>query len=170
MHKARLQRNGEALAFAAELRTFGLAVVTYPNLTEVFHIMHIQPHHVSQPMRIEQGMCTLTNSIFRITLHQAELFHPLHHNAGRKFVNTHIRDARTERLDRLQMHSILNFINGTLAGSECLIGRNRRRHITGIARFHFRTGVNQEQVSRFHFISMIMIMQGLTVDRSNRGK
>ena len=144
MYKARFQRNGKTLALTAELRTLGLTVVTHPNLSEVFHIMHIQPHHMSQSMRIEQGMRAFAHGIFGITFHQAEAFHALYHNTGGKVINIHIRNTRTKRLDRLQMHRILNLVNGSLARGKCFIGRNRGRHITRIARLNFRTGINQE--------------------------
>ncbi len=41
MHKARFQRDGKTLALAAELRTLGLTVIAYPELTQVLHIVHI---------------------------------------------------------------------------------------------------------------------------------
>ena len=144
MYKTRFQRNGKTLALTTELRTLRLTVVTNPNLAEVFHIMHIQPHHMPQSMRIEQGMCAFAYSIFGIAFHQTEFFHALYHYAGGKVVNIHIRNTRTKRFDSLQMHCILNFINSPLTRGKRFIGRNGRGHIARITRLHFRTGINQE--------------------------
>ena len=68
------------------------------------------------------------------------------------------------------MHCILDFVDFALAGCEFLIRRNGGRHVTGIARFHFRTCINQEQIARFYFIPVIMVMQGLPVDSGNRSE
>lgn len=102
MHKARFQRDGKALALSAELRTLGLAVIAYPNFTEVLHIVHIHSHHMPQSVRIEQRMGTFAHRIFGIALHQAQLFQPFHHHLGGKLVHLHIRNARTEGFDRLK--------------------------------------------------------------------
>ena len=68
------------------------------------------------------------------------------------------------------MHRILDFVNFALAGCKFLIRRNRGRHIACITRLDFRTCVNQEQIARFHFISVIMVVQRLPVDGGDRCK
>ena len=68
------------------------------------------------------------------------------------------------------MHGILYFVNFALTGSKLFVSRNRGRHIAGIARFNFRTRINQEQITRFHEIAVIMIVQRLSVDSSDSGK
>ena len=68
--------DGKTLALAAELRTLGLTVIAYPELTQVLHIVHIQPHHMAQSMGIKQGMRPFAHGIFGIALHQSQLFQP----------------------------------------------------------------------------------------------
>lgn len=76
MHKARFQRDGKALALSAELRTLGLAVIAYPNFTEVLHIVHIHSHHMPQSVRIEQRMGTFAHRIFGIAFIKPSSFSP----------------------------------------------------------------------------------------------
>ena len=68
------------------------------------------------------------------------------------------------------MHGVLDFINGTLTGSESLVGRDSGGHIPAITRRKFDTGINQEQVPRLYLVAMIMVVQRLAVHRSNRCK
>ena len=125
---------------------------------------------MSQSMRIKQGMSTFLYRIGSIAFHQAKPFQPFYHHTGRQFIYIHIRDARTKCFHRLQMHCVLHLVHFTLTNSEFLIGRNSRWHITGISRFYLCTGINQKQITRFHFIPVIMVVQCLSVNCSNCGK
>ena len=69
-------RDGKTLALAAELRTLGLTVIAYPELTQVLHIVHIQPHHMAQSMGIKQGMRPFAHGIFGIAFINPSSFSP----------------------------------------------------------------------------------------------
>ena len=46
-HEARLERTCQAKRLTANLSALGLSVVAYPYLAQIFHIMHIESHHMS---------------------------------------------------------------------------------------------------------------------------
>ena len=170
VHEARLERNGQTLALAAELGALGLAVVAHPLLAEVLHVVHVESHHVAQAVRIEQGVGTFADSIFGIALHQTQLLQAFHHDTGREVVDVHIGNAGSQGLDALQMHGVLNLVDGALAGSEGLVGGDGGRHVAAIARRQFGTGVNEEEVARLDFVTMIVVVQRLPVNGGDGGE
>ena len=170
MYKTRLQRNGQTLRLTAELRALGLSVIAHPEFTQILHVMHVEPHHVSQPVRIEQSMCTLAHGVFGISLHQPESFQTFDHHTCRQVVYIHIRNTRTKCFHRLQVHGVLYLVNLALAPGKLFIGRNGRRHIACITHLRFCAGIDQEQIARLDDIAMIMVVERLSVHRSDGSK
>ena len=132
--------------------------------------MHVEAHHVAQAVRIEQGVRAFADGIFGIALHQAQFLQAFYHDTGREVVDVHIGNAGSQGLDALQMHGVLNLVDGALAGREGLVGGDGGRHVAAIARRQLGTGVDEEEVARLDFVAVVVVVQRLPVNGGDGGE
>ncbi len=133
-------------------------IVSHVNLTKVLHVMHIQPHHVSQSVRHKQSMRTGFYCILHISFHQSQLLQSLRQHFAYFQVDILVSHSRFRNFYRLivscQYDIIYIFLpvrklsaDGYGPGEIGTIGRNR-----------FGTGIRQHQTPFLQNLAMIVVV------------
>ena len=138
-------------------------VITYVTLPQVFHIVHINAHHVTQSVRHEQGVRTCFYGILYIAFHQPQILQSLRQHLTSFDMDRFIRHSGACQFQRTVVACQYDAIYITLAAGELTSYRNGTCMVRTIIGNAFSSRIGQHQPSCLQDLTMVMIVQGLPV-------
>ena len=132
--------------------------------------MHVESHHVTQPVRHEQSMSPGSHRSIHVAFHQAKVFQPLSQNLANFQMHVLVRYSRTSNLHRfiitIQYYIIYIFLTLIKTPSH----GNRTGKIGTITHIILRPGIRQHHASHGQRLTMIVIMQRLAILGKDHGE
>ena len=148
-HEALLQTTSHAQTVGTKLFEVRsrLLVEAHVYLVQVLHVVNVHSHHVSKTVRQEHGVCSGAYSLFRVALHQSQLFQSVSHELAHGKVNIHISHARLSHLQCVVVTCLHNAVDLELSLRELAAHRHGARVVGAVVVYRLSTCVTQREAS-----------------------
>lgn len=160
-------------AEAAETELSGgarLVVVADVDLAVVFHIVHVEAHHVTETVRHEKTVGTVDDDVIEVALEDAEVLIALGKHAAGGGVDLLIGDAGTGYTDSLHVSGKYNLVDSLLTGIEPASHGDGTGDVGAIVHGGLTAGIHHKHTAKFKFVVVGMIVERLTVDSHDDGE
>ena len=169
--EAGLQGTGQTQALESELGALPVAVeVADILLAEVLHVMDVQPHHVTEAAREEQGVGSDAGSLGGVAFHQSEGFHAFADLRGGGEVGVAEGHSDLQGVHGGVERGQVDLVDGLLTFREALAYRHRRRQVASVVRLGLGTGIQQEDVTFLQLVDEAVVVEHLSLHRGDGGE
>ena len=143
-------------------------VETHVDLVEIFHVVHVHSHHVTESVRQEKRVSTGSHGLLGVATHQSEFLQTVGHQATDGEMAVHILhaglgDAQNEVVTRLD-----NAVDFKLPLRILAVHGHRARVVGTVVRHGFGTAVAKHEPTVFKLVHRRISVHNFAVLRENR--
>ena len=143
-------------------------VVANIYLTEVFHIVNIETHHVAKSVRHKHCVCALLYGFLHVALHKSESLESFGKDFASLQVNRLVSLARLHHWNRAVYRIEHNLVNILLSLRELSTNGESTGIIRSIAHISLCARVVEQQIASVQYVFMSMVVKDLSVLRDYR--